>query len=112
MPIFMIMIITIFIYYINWNALQRFPPLRKTIPPHMKNCDNISCVFEIMLIRAQLFKAQLSKSWISGNFNYLFTVKGGFFSRLRFKKKKCVIYNLIRPQFCGKSSFNGKINSN
>jgi len=28
---------------------------------------------------------------------YLFTVKGGFFPRLRVKEKKFVIYNLIGP---------------
>ena len=48
--------------------------------------------------RAQLFKARLSQSWISGNFNcYLITVKGGFFTRLSFKEKKFVIYNIIGP---------------
>ena len=38
---------------------------------------------------------------------YLITVKGGFFTRLWFKEKKFVIYNLIDPQFCGKPSFSG-----
>ena len=38
---------------------------------------------------------------------YVFTVKGGFFTKLRFKEKKFVIYNLIGPQFC-KSSFSGE----
>lgn len=52
--------------------------------------------------RAQLFKARLSQSWFTGNFNYLFTIKGGFFIRLMFKEKTFVIYNLIKPQFCGK----------
>ena len=46
---------------------------------------------------------------IIGNFNgYLFTVKEEFFTRLRFKEKKFVIYNLIELQFCAKSSFNTK----
>ena len=59
--------------------------------------------------RAQLFKARLSQSWISGNFNcYLFAIKGGFFSRLGSKEKKFASYNIIGPQFYGKSSFNGK----
>ena len=31
-----------------------------------------------------------------------------FFTRLRFKEKKFVIYDLIGSQFCGKSSFSGK----
>ena len=52
---------------------------------------------------------QDSNSWISGNFNcYLFTVKEEFFTRLRFKEKKFVIYNLIEGQFCAKSPFNSK----
>ena len=52
---------------------------------------------------ALLFKARLSYSWISGHLNcHLVTVKGGFFTRLRFKEKKCVIYNLTGAQFCGK----------
>ena len=43
------------------------------------------------------------------NFNcYSFTIKGGFFTRLRFKEKKFVIHNLIGPQLCGKLSFNSK----
>jgi len=47
-----------------------------------------------------LFKGRLSQSWISENPNFhLFTVKGGFFPRLRFKEKKIGIYNLIGPQF-------------
>ena len=46
---------------------------------------------------------------ISGNFNcYLFIIKRGFFTRLRFKEKKVVIYNVIGPQFCGKPSCSGK----
>ena len=41
---------------------------------------------------AQLFKARLSQSWISGNFNcYLFTVNGGFLTRIAFKQKTFVI---------------------
>ena len=39
-------------------------------------------------------------------FTYL--LQGGFFVRLRFTKKKFVSYNLIGPQFCGKSSFSSK----
>ena len=39
---------------------------------------------------------------------YSFAVKGGFFTRLRFKEKKNVIYNLTGSQFCGKSSFSVK----
>ena len=35
------------IYCISWSALQGFPPLRKTISPHVKNYDNFSPVFEI-----------------------------------------------------------------
>ena len=43
------------------------------------------------------------------NFNcYLFTAKGGFFTRLSFKEKEFVIYNLSGPQFCSKSSFSRK----
>ena len=58
---------------------------------------------------AQLFKARLSLSWISWNFNcYLFAIKGGFFSWLGSEEKKFASYNVIGPQFCGKSSFNGK----
>ena len=36
---------------------------------------------------------------------YLFIVTGGLFIRLRFNEKKFVLYNHIRPQFCGKPSF-------
>lgn len=36
---------------------------------------------------------------------YLFTVKGEFFTRLRFKEKIFAIYNLIGSQFCDKTSF-------
>ena len=42
------------------------------------------------------------------DFNYLFKVKGGLFTRLRFKENKFVIYNPIGPQFCGKPAFSGK----
>ena len=44
------------------------------------------------------------------NFNcYLLTAKAGFFTGLRFKEKNFLQYNhLIRPQFCGKSSFSRK----
>ena len=58
--------------------------------------------------RDWLFKARLSQSWISGNFNcYLFTVKGGFLTRLKFKEEKFVIYNPTGSQFCGEPSFSG-----
>lgn len=53
-----------------------------------------------ILSRAQLFKARFRLSGINGNFNYyLFIVKGGFFTRVRFKEKIFVIYDLIAPQF-------------
>ena len=34
-------------YYMNWNALEGFPPLKKTVSPHVRNYDNFSPVFEI-----------------------------------------------------------------
>ena len=34
-------------------------------------------------------------------FNYLFTAKGGLLTILRFKENKYVIYDIIRPLFCG-----------
>ena len=62
-----------------------------------------------ILSRAQLVKVRFCLSEIKGNFNcYLFIVKGGFFTRVRFKEKKFVIYDLIGPQFWGKPSFGGK----
>ena len=39
---------------------------------------------------------------------YLFTVKGGFFTRLRFKGKNFAIYNLVGPHFWGRPCFSGK----
>ena len=42
----------------------------------------------------------------------IFTVKGGFFTRLRFKEKKFAFYNRIGPQFCGKTLLKQEINSN
>ena len=39
---------------------------------------------------------------------YLFIVKQGFFTTLRFKVKKFVIFKLIGPHFCGKLLFRGK----
>jgi len=38
----------------------------------------------------------------------LSTIIGRFLTRLSFKEKKCVIYNLVGTQFCGKPSFSGK----
>ena len=43
------------------------------------------------------------------NFNcYSFTVKEGFSTRLTFKEKWFIIYNLFEPQFCCKPFFSGK----
>ena len=36
-------------YFINWSALWGFPPLRKSVFPHVKNY-NFSCVLEIYLV--------------------------------------------------------------
>lgn len=47
-------------------------------------------------------KPVCTKPGLAKEFNcYLFTVKGGFLTRLRFKDTKFVIYNLLGPQFCG-----------
>ena len=54
-----------------------------------------------------------SLSGISGSFNcyHLFMVKGGFFTRLRFKENKFGIYNFTGPQFCRKTHLFGSIKS-
>ena len=53
-------------------------------------------------------KAHKANLGLVKKFNcYLITVKEGFFTRLWFKEKKFVIYNLLEPQFCGKPSFSG-----
>ena len=47
-------------------------------------------------------KPVYAKPGLAKKFNcYLFTVKGGFLTTLRFKDTKFVIYNLLGPQFCG-----------
>ena len=43
---------------------------------------------------------------------YLFTVKGGFFTRLTFKEEKVLICNLIGSQFCDKPPISVKKNGN
>ena len=85
------------VYLIFYNPHNNF-----STRTHIKLFHYILWIFSCFFVRNY-------QSWISGNFNcYLFPTESGFFTRLKFTEKKFLIYNLIGPQLCSKSSFSGK----
>ena len=118
---------TVFFYYrdIELNVIAQNDGDKETLgnlKAHTREAliINVDCylAYKSMLLRdslelrAQLFKAWLLKLyWITSGENFncnLFTIKGEFFTSLRFKEKKFVISNLIGPHFCGKPCFSSK----